>query len=194
MSPSERSDAELVDEVWRGDERAFAELYDRYADRLFSLASTIVDDPADAEAAVADAFLRLWRDRDHDPERGSVGAYLVMITRSRALDRRRADRRRRSREEKGAEADPTGLALPLGTTAPSPDRVAEVSEAGARVREFLDRISEKQRTVIGLAYLQGMTHSEIAEHLSEPLGTVKTRLRDGMNTLRDLVSAPGRRV
>lgn len=191
MASAERSDAALAAAVRAGDERAFEELYDRYVDRLFSLAAAIVDDPADAEGAVADAFLRLWRDRDHDAERGSVGAYLVMITRSRALDRRRAHRRRRQREEKGAEADPTGFAVPLAAPAPSPDRAAEMSEAGAWVRDVLAQVTEKQRAVIGLAYLEGLTHSEIADHLSEPLGTVKTRLRDGMKKLRELASARG---
>lgn len=192
MAPAERSDEELVADVRNGDERALGRLYDRYADRLYALASSIVDDPADAEGAVADAFLRLWRDRDHDADRGSVGAYLVMITRSRALDRLRAVRRRRAREEKGAETSPTGLSVPLAELAPPPDRAAEIGEAGERVREVLSRVSEQQRTVIGLAYLQGMTHSEIADHLSEPLGTVKTRLRDGMKKLRGLAAAPGR--
>lgn len=192
MAPAERSDEELVADVRIGDERALGRLYDRYADRLYALASSIVDDPADAEGAVADAFLRLWRDRDHDADRGSVGAYLVMITRSRALDRHRAVRRRRTREEKGAETSAAGLSVPLAELAPAPDRAAEISEAGERVREVLSRVSEQQRTVIGLAYLQGMTHSEIADHLSEPLGTVKTRLRDGMKKLRGLVAAPGR--
>ncbi len=189
MASAERSDAALVAAVRAGDERAFGELYDRYVDRLFSLAAAIVDDPADAEGAVADAFLRLWRDRDHDADRGSVGAYLVMITRSRALDRRRADRRRRRREEKGAEADPAGLTVPLASPMPAPDRAAEMSEAGERVHEVLAQVTEKQRAVIGLAYLEGLTHSEIADRLSEPLGTVKTRLRDGMNKLRELAAA-----
>lgn len=191
---SELSDGDVAHQVRSGSERALGELYDRYADRLFALASAVLDDPAEAEGAVADAFLRLWQERDHDPDRGSVGAYLVMITRSRALDRRRADRRRRTREERGAESSPEGLGIPLAEMAPLPDRAAEISEAGAQVHEALSQVSDKQRAVIGLAYFEGMTHSEIADHLSEPLGTVKTRLRDGMQKLRGLVAPPRRRA
>lgn len=187
------SDDAVVREVHSGSERALGVLYDRYADRLFALASAILDDPAEAEAAVADAFLRLWRERDHDEARGSVGAYLVTITRSRALDRKRRERRQRAREERGAESNPDGLTIPLADMAPPPDRAAELTEAGTMIRTALAAVSDKQRAVIGLAYFEGMTHSEIADHLSEPLGTVKTRLRDGMKKLQSLVRS-GRRA
>lgn len=186
-------DDTVVRELHSGSERALGELYDRYADRLFSLASAILDDPAEAEAAVTDAFMRLWRERDHDESRGSVGAYLVTVTRSRALDRKRRVRRERVREERGAQSSADGFAIPLANVAPLPDRAAEISEARTVIREALSSVSDKQRAVIGLAYFEGMTHSEIADHLSEPLGTVKTRLRDGMNKLRRLVR-PVRRV
>jgi len=181
------SDDAVAREVQGGSERALGELYDRYADRLFSLAMAVCDDPGDAEAAVADAFLRLWRERDHDEVRGSVGAYLVTVTRSRALDRKRRERRQRAREERGAAASIDGLTIPLSDMAPPPDRTVEVREAGSMIRRALSGVSDKQRAVIGLAYFEGMTHSEIAEHLSEPLGTVKTRLRDGMKKLQGLV-------
>lgn len=161
-------------------------LYDRYAKRLYSLALSIVDDPAEAEEAVADAFLRLWNEGDHDAERGSVGAYLVMVTRSRALDRKRTAQRRGKRQEKAAESDPAGAAVPISNPGTAPDRAAELDERRSMIEAALQKLSEKQRTVIDLAYFGGLSHSEIAERLAEPLGTVKTRLRDGMKKLRDL--------
>lgn len=186
------SDEVLVHRIRSGDERALGALYDRYADRLFALAVAIVDDPGSAEEAVADAFLRLWREGDHDAERGSVGAYLVTVVRSRALDQRRSRRRRETREEAGAATHPAGLTVALGEVGPPPDRSAEVGETRALVRRALAQISDQQRAVIDLAYFGGMTHREIAEHLSEPLGTIKTRLRDGMKKLRSLIPATAR--
>ncbi len=175
-----------------GDEAALSELYDRYADRLFALASSIVSDPAAAEEAVADAFLRLWRKRDQDPERGSIGAYLVMVTRSRALDARRARTRRHRAEQDGAEQGASPTALPISGFGPAPDRGAELAQKRARISEALAGLSDAQRAAIELAYFGGLTQREISERLDEPLGTVKTRIRDGMIRLRETF-APTRR-
>lgn len=182
----EPNDSEQVARIRAGDERGLSVLYDRYAERLFSLAMSIVDDPGEAEEAVADAFLRLWNEQDHDESRGSVGAYLVVVTRSRALDRKRASKRRGARQEKAAATDDVGAAIPISNVGPAPDRAAELGEKRSRINTALAQLSEKQRVVIDLAYFGGLSHSEIAERLAEPLGTVKTRLRDGMNKLRDL--------
>lgn len=170
-----------------GDERALAELYDRYSESMYSLALALLGELADAEEVVADAFLRLWRASDYDAQRGSVGAYLAVVTRSNALDLLRRKRRRGRAEEARAAIDPEGLVLPVADPGDDPEESLEVSRKRARVREALGALSEKQRTVIGLAYFGGYTHSEIAERLSEPLGTVKSRLRDGMKKLRDVL-------
>lgn len=186
------SDDLLAARVQEGDEAALSELYDRHADRLFALASSIVGDPAAAEEAVADAFLRLWRTRDHDPDRGSVGAYLVVVTRSRALDARRARSRRLRAEQDGADQGESRTALPISGFGPAPDRGAELSQKRERIFEALAGLSDAQRAAIELAYFGGLTQREISERLDEPLGTVKTRIRDGMIRLREAF-APTRR-
>ncbi|MEQ8329199.1 MAG: sigma-70 family RNA polymerase sigma factor [Longimicrobiales bacterium] len=179
------SDGDLYARMRAGDERALSELYDRHAERMYSLARSVCSDPADAEEAVADAFLRLWRAGDFDPDRGTVGTFLAVVTRSRALDRVRARKRRGRAEEKGAAQDPQGFAVEISAAGDPPERRVELAEKRGRIREALATLSDKQQAVIDLAYFGGMTHREIAEHLTEPLGTVKTRLRDGMQKLRD---------
>lgn len=186
----ETSDTALAERVRAGDERALSDLYDRHADRLYSLARSIVDDPASAEEAVTDAFLRLWREGDHDPSRGSVGAYLVVVTRSRALDAVRSRKRRGRAEQAGADASLQGAAVPISTPADSPERSAELSGTRKRIVTALERLTSRQREVIELAYFGGLTHREISERLGEPLGTVKTRLRDGMIRLREIFPTP----
>jgi len=170
---------------------ALSELYDRYGDRLFSLASSIVSDPAAAEEAVADAFLRLWREKDHDPSRGSVGAYLVVVTRSRAMDKRRSAQRRLRAEEGSVDTSDAGVGVPISSFGPAPDRSAELSETRERIAQALGKLSPAQQKVIELAYFGGLTHRAIAERLDEPLGTVKTRLRDGMIKLRGIFPVGG---
>ena len=179
------TDRELIDRLRTGDERALSTLYDRYSESIYSLALSILRDAGEAEEVVADAFLRLWNETDYDPERGSVGAYLAVFARSRALDRIRTLRRQGKAEEARAAQDPAGLLLPVAEAGDDPDRRVERNDDRARLDEALAALSEKQRTVIGLAYFGGLTHSEIAERLSEPIGTVKTRIRDGMVKLRD---------
>lgn len=188
------TDEVLAARVRDGDESALAELYDRHADRLFALASSIVRDPAAAEEAVADAFLRLWREADHDPERGSVGAYLVVVTRSRALDQRRTRKRRLKAEQGQAERGESPTALPLSRFGPAPDRAAELTDDRERIFAALSHLSDAQRAAIELAYFGGLTQREISERLDEPLGTVKTRIRDGMIKLRETFAATGRQA
>lgn len=182
---SDTADGALLARVRAGDERALGALYDRYGPRLYALARALVTDPAEAEEVVADAFLRLWRGHDFDPGRGSVGAYLTVVVRSRALDRVRAARRRGAAEERAAEREPSGFAVPVAAPAAAPDAEAERGEARRRILRAMDGLPEPQRVVIDLAYFGGLTHSEIARRLAEPLGTVKTRLRDGMRKLRE---------
>lgn len=158
---------------------------------LYSLAASMVGDSPEAEDVVADAFLRLWRNPDHDPSRGSVKAFLAVMVRSRALDRIRARKRRHKAEERGAALNPEGFSLPVSRVEPT-DRTAEVGDARRRIQAALHQLSEQQRAVIDLAYFGGMSHSEIAAHLSEPLGTIKSRLRDGMRRLRDLLPLSSR--
>ena len=178
-------DSALVAQAATGDERALGELYDRYGGMAFSLASAVVGEAADAEEVVADAFAQIWRSAaGFDPARGSVTAWVATIVRTRALDLVRSRKRRARVLEEAAVVTDEGETLVLAPSAQSPDRGAEVSETAAIVRRSLAELPPPQRRVIELAYFGGLSQSEIAEQLSEPLGTVKTRMRAGMEKLR----------
>ncbi|MFN8581776.1 MAG: sigma-70 family RNA polymerase sigma factor [Gemmatimonadaceae bacterium] len=168
-----------------GDERALGELYDRYGGTAYSLACAIVPDNADAEEVVAEAFAQIWRSAaSFDPARGNVIAWLTMIVRSRALDLVRSQRRRaRALDDAVAFSDETE-APGMSTGSEQADRGVELSEAQVLVRRSLAELPLPQRKVLELAYFAGLSQSEIAEHLNEPLGTVKTRMRAGMEKLR----------
>jgi len=178
-------DHALVARLAVGDERALGELYDRYGAMAYSLALAIVREGADAEEVVADAFGQAWRSATgYDPGRGSVAAWLATITRTRALDLVRARGRRARAIERAAQADGDGLASPMGAGVDSPDRSIERGEARRLVARSLGELPEPQRRVIELAYFGGLSQTEIAAELQEPLGTVKTRMRAGMEKLR----------
>lgn len=180
------TDAVLLARIATGDERALAALYDRHAAMVYGLACAVVRDPADAEEVAADAFAQLWRTAsDFDPARGSVVAWLCTITRSRALDRIRARQRRDRMMERAAVENADGFALPLAAVGPAPDGGAEQSELSRHVSRSVAALSHAQRQVVELAYFGGLSQSEIATHLAQPLGTVKTRMRSGMGKLRD---------
>jgi RNA polymerase sigma-70 factor (ECF subfamily) len=181
------TDAELVARLASGDDAALAELYDRHSGVAFGLARAIVRDSADAEEVVADCFAQMWRTApSFDPSRGSVAAWVTTIVRTRALDLIRAQRRRaRVLDDAAVFAEEEGSGT-SGMPAPgdTPDRDVERSEARELVRRSLAELPAPQRRVLELAYFGGMSQSEIAEFLSEPLGTVKTRMRAGLEKLR----------
>jgi RNA polymerase sigma-70 factor, ECF subfamily len=185
-------DRDLVKRMAAGDDRALAQLYDRLGNLAYSLAYQILGEQADAEEVVTDAFVQAWGSAaSFDPARASVASWLSMITRTRALDRLRA-RKRRARivETATLQSDlPEATALPLGSIGPEPDRHAELTDLRARVREVLHALPEQQRLVIELAYYGGLSQSEIAARLNEPLGTVKTRVRAAMTKLRSALTA-----
>jgi RNA polymerase sigma-70 factor (ECF subfamily) len=178
-------DSALVAQAAGGDERALGELYDRYGGMAYSLACAIVREPADAEEVVADAFAQVWRSAaGFDPARGSVAAWIATIARTRALDLVRSRKRRARVLEEAAVVTDEGETLVLAPTLESPDRGAEATETSAIVRRSLAELPPLQRRVIELAYFGGLSQSEIAAQLAEPLGTVKTRMRAGMEKLR----------
>jgi len=178
-------DSALVALAASGDERALGDLYDRYGGMAYSLACAIVGEHADAEEVVADAFAQIWRSASgFDSARGSVAAWVATITRTRALDLVRSRKRRARVLEEAAVVTDEGEALVLAPTVEAADRGAEQSETSAIVRRSLDDLPAAQRRVIELAYFGGFSQSEIAAQLSEPLGTVKTRMRTAMEKLR----------
>jgi RNA polymerase sigma-70 factor (ECF subfamily) len=178
-------DGELVAQAARGDERAVGRLYDRYGAVLYAVAYRIVGQRADAEEVVLEAFAQAWRDAPRfEAGRGSVAGWLTMIARSRALDLVRA-RSRRERITASAAADRPETSPAMGDFRPDPARALDHDERRRQVEQALTLLSPPQRQAIELAYFEGLSQSEIAERLQEPLGTVKTRVRLGMQKLRE---------
>ena len=164
-----------------GDRDALGALYDATSPLVYSLALRIVANPADAEEVTLDVYLQVWRDaRRFDAARGGVMAWLVTLGRSRALDRYRSHERRQKRE-----APPDEREHPSAD--PDPEVLLAMSRDRRAVAEALATLPPEQRKLIELAYFQGMSQSEMAEFLSLPLGTVKTRVRQGLIRLRDLL-------
>jgi len=181
-------DRVLVQRLQAGDERALAELYDRHGGTAYALATAIVREAADAEEVVADAFAQVWRTAGQfDPGRGSVAAWLATITRTRALDLVRARGRRARALDRAALGNPEGVATPLAPVEGA-DRGAERAEARVLVARALATLPEPQRIVLELGYFGGLSQSQIASELGEPLGTVKTRMRTALEKLRAVLA------
>jgi RNA polymerase sigma-70 factor (ECF subfamily) len=174
------ADHSTVARMAAGDQAALAEFYDHHGRAVYSLAFRILRDQRDAEEIVQDVFTQAWREsRRYNTRRGSVMAWLMTLTRSRAVDRLR---RRRSRPQSAAPADPR--ADISDSAAPADEQLIWTVRVD-EVRAALDTLPFVQRMTIELAFYEGLTHSEIAERLEEPLGTIKTRIRQGLLKLRE---------
>ncbi len=175
-------EAALLERMTRGDQRALASLYDRLAPLAYGLALRIVGDPRLAQDAVQEAFLRVWQRADaFKSDKGRARAWLLRIVRKATIDQRRSEQARRRAETRAgtdSEAQP-----PEG-----PDALFLDTERAASVRCALDELPIEQRHVLEIAYFQGLSHSEIAARESLPLGTVKTRIRDGVLRLRQMAA------
>ena len=167
---------ELALALRRGEERALTELYDRYGGAVYHLALRITHDPGTAEEISLDSFLQIWRQADRfNADHGSLPSWLFTIARSRAIDRvRAAGAAKRTQAE-----DATPVTAPH-----QPDEIADVAERRQLVRQAMASMPPAQRTALELAYYEGLSHSQIAARLGEPLGTVKTRIRQAMYVLR----------
>jgi RNA polymerase sigma-70 factor, ECF subfamily len=178
-------DTELIARAAGGDERAMAELYDRYGQVLYAVAYRIVGQRADAEEVVLDTFAQAWRDAARfEAARGSVAGWLTTIARSRALDLVRA-RSRRERITATAAAERPDSSPAMGGWRADPSSGVDHAERRKQVQLALESLSPPQRRAIELAFFEGLSQSEIAERLQEPLGTIKTRVRLGMQKLRE---------
>jgi RNA polymerase sigma-70 factor, ECF subfamily len=178
------SDIELLRAVAGGDERALEQLYDSYRLILFGLLMRILHSRAEAEDCLQEVFLQVWRQAaTFDDARGRPFTWLVTMARSRAIDRLRA----LSSRDRTAQDAAREVVEEVSDAATDAIR----SEQGARVRAALDALPEEQRRALELAYFEGLTQSEIATHLNQPLGTIKTRTRSGMMKLRELLSKVG---
>lgn len=181
----DRPDSQLVARAASGDEHAMAGLYDRYGQVLYAVAYRIVGQRDDAEEVVLDAFAQAWREAARfEAARGSVAGWLTTIARSRALDLLRA-RSRRDRITATAAAERPDTSPAMGGWRVDPSSGVELAERRRQVQLALEALSPPQRRAIELAYFEGLSQSEIAALLHEPLGTIKTRVRLGMQKLRE---------
>ncbi len=179
--PTDRRDVldALLLAVARGDQQAFAEMYDLIAARVYGLVRRILRDPAQSEAVAQEVFLEIWRRATRfDPERGSAMSWVMTMAHGRAVDRVRS-------EQSSAQRDVT---YATNTVERDVDVVSDAVETAferRQVRHCLDSLTDLQRESIMLAYYSGYTQAEVAVSLKAPLGTIKTRLRDGLIRLRD---------
>ena len=172
-APSTQDDASLLALVQRGDEQAMASLFDRYSKVVYSVALRVLRDPAAAEYVLQEIFMQIWRSPDSFvATRGSLGGWLAVVSRNRSID---ALRRKRPTES----VDDMAIS--------SPYNLADESERNLMIektREVIVLLPTEQRKTLEMAFFDGLTHSEIAEMTGEPLGTVKTRIRSALLTLR----------
>ncbi|MCC7538407.1 MAG: sigma-70 family RNA polymerase sigma factor [Deltaproteobacteria bacterium] len=176
----------VVARIAAGDQSALAAFYEGTAAQAFGLALRIVGNRAAAEDVLEEVYVQAWRQADrYAPDRGSPLAWLMMITRTRSLDHVRA---RKADPVKGVAISE---ALDVPADAPSPEDASAHAEWHGPLHEALDALPAEQREVIDLAYFEGLSHSEIAERLDVPVGTVKTRMRLGMSKVRDTLVAFG---
>jgi RNA polymerase sigma-70 factor (ECF subfamily) len=180
-------DEQLIEAVAAGDDAALGVLYDRYAKAVFSLAVRITQDQGLAEEITQEVFLRLWRNAGtFSAERGRFSSWLLSVTHHLAVDQLR---RRRVRPQTVASTDDAQV-QGMPDTRADVEEEAWLSVQRSAVRTALDQLPPAQRRVIELAYFGGLTHVEIAATLGDPLGTVKTRLRLGLQKLRELLQTP----
>ena len=179
------------DQVWasyvhrcaEGDQQAIASLYDESSRYVYGLAVRILRDAADAEEVTIDVFSQVWRSAGtFATQRGSVLSWLVMLVRSRSIDRLRTQSSRVRHKE-----EPIETQFSLQDEAANPEESTAMLQEHQRIREALDRLTPEQRELLELAYYGGLSQSELAVRMGQPLGTVKTRIRMGMMKMRELL-------
>ena len=177
------TDEALMVAVTNHDDTAFAVVYDRYVDLVYSTSLRVLADTQMAEDVTQDVFVRLWRrPESFIAERGRFLSWLMSVARNRAVDELRARGRRRRRESD--ILSPSDEAHSVVADGDDPLKSAQLHEEQVAVREALRTLPQEQRVALELAYFGGLTQQEIAAHLHEPLGTIKTRIRLGMMKLR----------
>jgi len=182
------ADRETLARFVSGDQSAFAELYDRLSGPLYSLALRMLGDATEAQDALQDAFLQIWRRAaTYDADQSSVFSWAVLLTRSKVIDRLRA-RGRRLRVVVSSTDDDAQTRSAEASTAESAADTADRNEAAGRVRSILSKLPAEQREAIELAFFNDLTHHEIAAQLGQPLGTIKARIRRGLLKLRERIA------
>ncbi len=181
------TDVDLLREIAAGSGEALGLFYDRHAPLTLGLLCRMLGDRSEAEEVLQETFLQVWRHaRRYDPELSSPRSWLLLLARSRALDRHRGATARRLRETEAGRSASTRAAAPLGT------RRLEHRESCRRIGSALDRLPPEQRRVVELAFFEGLTQTQIAETLGAPLGTVKSRALLAMKKLRAMLGGEER--
>ena len=172
------ADLDLIRRVAQGDESALSMLYDRYSGVVYSVANRVLRDTGAAEEVLQDIFYQLWRNAaSYEASRGGLGGWLLVSARNRAIDR--------LRRRKPVDTATTEEVIPMAFNLES--SVAQ-TELMSKIKSAFDVLPPSQRQAIELAYFEGMTHSEIAQRTGEPLGTVKSRLRSALQSLRQVLN------
>ena len=178
------AEIELLKRIGQGDRRSFEELYDRFSGVLFSTAYRMLKNQEAAEDVLQDVFIQIWKKAPlYNSARGRPMTWAITLTRNKAIDLLRSTQRRGNLQD--------NVQNELATFEQFDDRssfdaVASV-ETSKLVRDSIQKLSKDQRQAIELAFFSSMTQTEIAEHLNEPLGTIKARIRRGMMALRDMI-------
>ncbi len=179
MMLSEQTDAEVLQALRSGNSLALGILYDRYGELVYRLALRILGNVSEAEDLTQEVFLTFWRQSTYDSKRGSMSSFLMTLTRSRAIDRLRKARSQQQILQKWQQ----NFSSPANSLLDQ----ASLAELSGRVRQALQEFPDNQRQLLELAYFDGLSQSEITRKLNIPLGTVKTRSRQGLLKLRQLL-------
>ncbi|HEX5433751.1 MAG TPA: sigma-70 family RNA polymerase sigma factor [Candidatus Angelobacter sp.] len=176
QASNQKDEAALIARLRAGDESAMADIYDRYSGIVYAVALRVLGNTGSAEDVMQEVFLQLWRNpHAFDADRGKLAPWLAVIARNRSID----ILRKRPTEMVGDIGD-----LPVSTGVDLEDEAAE-RLAISKIRGVLVQLPQDQRRLLEMAFFEGMTHSEIAGKTGEPLGTVKTRIRSGLQALRN---------
>lgn len=184
--PSPHEDLTLLQRIAVRDEGALADLYDRHSALAYGVILRILRDAADADDVLQETFVRVWsRAETYDPSLGSPAAWLTRIARNRAIDRLRAKRVRRDISvDPGLTSDGEPAPLPEPEDHTTPELVAQETATSTAIRAAMLFLPAAQRQLIEAAFFEGYTHHELATRFGVPLGTVKTRIRTGLITMR----------
>lgn len=175
-------DQDLIRQVARHDKAAFSSLYDRYCQLALNVAWRVLNERQEAEDVVQEVFLQVWREAgSYDQKRGSLSTWITTITRSRAIDKFRSRKARRVYDPVNEDI------LELDEQLPDTEIRQENLDNSILVRKAFASLAREQRIAIEMAYYEGMSQTEIAEALGEPLGTIKTRIRSGLIKLKELI-------
>ncbi len=181
-------DKDLLVRIAKKDPVALSLLYDQYNRLLFGLLISIVKKKTEAEDLLQEVFAQIWEKAEqYDPERGSAYTWIVSLTRNKGIDRLRS-KVYKEQKKQSTSLDNEDVYYPLFSKENNPLENTILADRAKMVRDALQQISEKQRKVIQISYFEGLSQSEISEEYDIPLGTVKTRMRDGMIKLRDILS------